>query len=556
MGKRLGSIADKVNVRIRVLILASKCAQRPNSDSFAPPVGLHLLGHHLKQNGIECDVVDPQLDPGPIWLRNVSEGKYAVIGVSVTHWNILSDLDLLWQLRTLAQKGGRRCLFVAGGNSATNNPLQWLKCGFDVIALGYDNGAMGTICERYGLDQNALPDALCRDVRGVAFLDVQGQMKLVPASPLTQAEFENLQFTQAMEIEVPYKKYWDHIRPRATRVLTMNKRSFIVENARLYTSSRCLANCGFCTCPSFLSTAQRSHSPLFMLSPTQVHELILHHVRSFGVRAFSFNDDDFLVGNRAGVLRAIGICELIVQSKQRGEIPDGVRFSCQTRVNDFFHGDSRVGRFVKHDLLDAMANAGFHNVSVGVETFSDRLITSASINKKNVTSADCHALIQTMMKRGLYPTINLIFGIPESTPQELLETIRQTMQYVEKPCQISVATTMMAFPGAPIWNSKEYPTKDAVWKHPITNEGMCFPEYYIPKDEKVAALIDRLGEASGEEVEKLRATNGWDEALLVPRIAIALCTFMAIARIWNQRDLLEEVRDKIHALVVDIASVK
>ena len=117
------------------------------------------------------------------------------------------------------------------------------------------------------------------------------------------------------------------------------------------------------------------------------------------------------------------------------------------------------------------------------------------------------------MDCGLFPTINLILGIPESTPEELLTTIRQAMGYIDKPCQLSIAHRMHSFPGAPIWGRKGYSTSFHTWTHPSTNETMKIPYYFIPEDERMASLIDQLEHGSFAILEEMRTAANWENSL-------------------------------------------
>ncbi len=533
----------------KILLITSKCPTDEIPDSLAIPFGLHLISHNLKKNGIDCDVFDQQLLSEQHYVSNVEKGIYDIIGISVTHWNMAYDLEFLHKLKRITKESGKNCIFIAGGFSATLNCSQWLECGFDIIVLGYGEKTMLKICERYTTKRVGHIWELFGDLDGIAFHDEQGKVVFNPAKPLSKLEFEQNMFIQAMEVDMPYNEYWEFMRNRATGILTMNQRSYVVENARLYTSSRCLANCGYCCCPAFITTAQQSNAPFIMLSAQQVIRLIIHHVQKYGARSFSFNEEDFLVGSKKGINRAIEICELIIESKQNGEIPIDTKFSCQTRADNFLIFDSNHKKTINYQLLNMMSQAKFHNVSIGIETFSERLMKCPSVNKMRSTVNDNHAVLHAMMEHDLYPTINLILVIPESTPDELIETIQKTMEYIDKPCQISVSNGMRAFPGAPIWDSKDYPTTGITWTNPVTNQTTYIPVYYTPIDRRMAALVDQLDNAARRELSNFKADNNWDDSMLVPRIAISLCSFMAISRILGESELLERIGNKLQQLI-------
>jgi|TARA_B100001964_G_scaffold230100_1_gene283147 radical SAM superfamily enzyme YgiQ (UPF0313 family) len=525
--------------RLKVLLSTSKCAAADvNYDALAPHLGLYRLKNHLGENNFQCDVFDVELDSEKNCIENVERGLFAIIGVSVTHWNMASDLDFLWKLKGAAIKSGQKCLFIAGGQSATQNYKQWLECGFDLIVLGYGEDTLLNICERYSKNREAPIWELFHDLRGVAFLGQNGNEFFNPSVPLTKAEFERLSFTQVMELDLPYHRYWDHLREKAS-YLIVNNRSYVIENARLYTSNRCLATCGFCGCVTFLQDAQGAKVPFSMLSASQILQLIIYHVERYGAKSFSFNDEDFLLGNRIGIERGLKLCELISESKKRGEIPEDTKFSCQTRPRNFFIWDKNRNGSLNHKLLEEMRKARFHNISLGVETFSERLLRCPSINKDDFTTDNIHTVLKGIMDYGLYPSMNLIVGIPESTKDDLREMIQTTLDYLKRPCQVCLSNEMRAFPGAPNWHSKDFPTTYKTWTNPITGQNSKIIFYYIPKDEKVAVVIGQLEKTTNEMLDEVRVSNNWDNLQLMPRTVVALSKFKAIAKIMDEGELLQ-----------------
>lgn len=532
-----------------VLLVTSKSPREEVPDSLAIPIGLQLLKHRLNKNGIECSVFDHQIHSEEFFVNKVEQGSYDIIGIGVTHWRLVSDLDFLHRLKLATKKSGKSCLYVAGGMQATINFRQFLDCGFDIVCLGFAGDALLNICKRYTLGREKQPSEIFSNLDGIAFLDEQRNVVFNPTKPLSKETFEEDLFNYCMEMDAPYKEYWDFMRSRASAILQMNHRSYVIENARLFTTSRCLTNCGFCCCPRFLQTAQQSKASFIALSVSQVHQLILHDIQKYGARAFSFNDEDFLIGNMRGINRAIEICEMIIQSKKKGEMPEDIKFSCQTRASDFFDPELKGKKSINYRLLSVLSQAQFHNVSVGVETFSDRLLKCPSINKGNITNKDQHAVLHALMDYGLYPTINLILGIPETSVEEMIDTIRHAMSYIEKPCQLSVVPYMYAFPGAPIFGLSDYPTTDTTWINPITKEKVSIPLYYTPNNKEVASLLSHIDLVIRAELEDFKAMYKLDNHILIPRLAIALCTFRVIARRFEETELLMKINDKIDVLV-------
>lgn len=539
----------------KILLITSTAGLRTVQDSIAISYGLYLLKHNLNIHGIDCEVCDLELISESQCLDKVRNGAYNVIGMSVTHMNMQADLEFLQALKKTMAEAERKCLFVAGGMSATLNYEAWLKGGFDVIFLGYAEETLLKACENYsyGLTLSEFGPFL-RETAGVAFRDEKGKIRFNPSNPLSQNDFVHQKYSLAMGMEVPYKEYWDFIKSKWTSALSMNDRSYVIENARLYTSSKCMANCGYCCTPNFLTASQKTNIAQLLLSAEQMYKLVIHNVQKYKARSFSFNDEDFIGGNKPGIKRIMDFCTLIITSKRNCELPEDIRFSCQTRASNFLIREPHNKNTVNVPLIKNMAEARFHNVSLGIETFSERLLRAPSVNKLGVSISDYHLVLDTMMEYGLFPTINLIVGIPEETPEELIKTIEQTMGYVDKPCQISVSSKMFSFPGAPIYASKDYPTQYKTWEHPVTKDIIKIADYYIPRDKRIAALIEQLENLTLVKIEALKQRYNIDKAQIIPRIAIALCNFSVIAKYLGQDELNKRIDNKLGELFDNIRS--
>lgn len=540
--------------RNKVLLLTSTATPSTVQDSISISYGLYLLRNTLINNGIECDIHDLELVSEKECLSAVKNNKYDVIGMSVTHCNMQSDLTFIGNIKKTIDSVGGKCLFIAGGMSATLNYEAWLQSGmFDVLFIGYAEESLLKVCERYGRNDDT--DEFTRflhEVAGIAFRDTSREIIFKPSRPLSAKDFVHKMYTLALEMDVPYYEYWDFMRRKKTEALSLNSRSYVIENARLYTSSKCLANCGYCCCPAFIPAAQKTSSAPIMLTAEQVFDLVLHHVQKFKARSFSFNDEDFLVGNKAGINRVLQLCDLIVAAKMDGKIPEGIRFSCQTRASNFLVNDTDKTPEVNVRLIKKMAEAKFHNVSLGIETFSERLLRVPSVNKPKVSTRDYQKVLDAMMEHALFPTINIIIGIPEETPDELISTIEHTMSYVDKPCQISVTTRMNSFPGAPIYNSKDYPAYYNTWENPDTHEVIHIPDYFIPRDPVIASLVESLENEKYRELDHWKIKYQLDRSQVIPRIAIALCSFAVVTKHLGRHELNIKISHKLDELFSSI----
>ena len=555
-----------LNKKPRVVLFTSKCERGLRyEDSLAIPLGLHVLKTYLEKNGAQCDVCDLELSAKvssiknpPIsylteddYVKRIEAGYYDVVGFSPTHWNMQIDLEFIYRLRRANKKSPKQSLFIGGGHSATISHKDWLEYGLDLVLLGHCELTLLKVLERFVENNNDCSCDIYRDIKGVAFIDSSGKLIKNNQPQQTPEEFQYSNYNIMLEMDAPYKEYWDLIRSRSSNVLTANKRSYVIENARLYTSNRCLARCGFCSCVGFLPTAHGQGRGTFIgLSAKQIHELILHKVKSYGARAFSFNDEDFLVGNNVGEARIMDLCKLIIESKNKGVIPEEVKFSCQTRAGNFvIRGKNGAPNTLNHKLVAAMKSAGFHNVSLGVESFSERLMKVPSINKAGMTAENCKIVLEGFFEHGLYVTINLILLIPESEPEDLLNTLYTAMEYIDQPVQISTSNVMRMFPGAPIYSSNDYTTIDVNMKNEMNGKNIRIPVYCEPQNEIMRGLLKVLETQEEHEVKLFKTEKGLDQNYMAPRVVISLCLFRLVAKYLKDEKLLRLVNNKLDTLV-------
>ena len=523
----------------KVLLVTLKAAPGFN---IAPSIGIHQLQHYLEQRNIGCEVLDREFEAEEPYVEKARNGAYDVIGLSVSHLHMTVDLTLLWRFRMAVEEGGGKCVFVAGGQEATMNAKQWLELGVDLIFKGFAEKTLFAFCDRIG--RNALTRGepvdlagLTDGIPGIAYLDGAGELVSVAAPPLTREVFRELCFEQVLTNTVPYQKYWDRVRADSADT-TLGAADFFVENVRVYTTSHCPRKCGFCNSQSFLPWSQDNSMPITQLTAEEVVELVVMYVDRYGARSFLFSDDDFPVGNRAGLARITDICTRVIELKESGRIPAEIRFSCQARIADFLLRAGHKQKVVNRDLLALMARAGFMSFGLGVETWSDRILKVPSIYKLGIELSDCRDVIEVMLELGLVPQINLILGIPEYTVDELAVTMEAAIDLILKGCDIAMTKLMWAWPGAPLYEGGEYPMTFKKWENPWTGQEAMISDYFIPREPEIARIIDRFDSAAAEELKVAVNRQDWNGKIVHKRV-VNFTGFIAISKLIGRPDISE-----------------
>tara|TARA_B100000315_G_scaffold99404_1_gene91450 strand:- start:622 stop:1740 length:1119 start_codon:yes stop_codon:yes gene_type:complete len=355
-----------------------------------------------------------------------------------------------------------------------------------------------------------------------------------------------------MDMHIPYEKYWEYTaKEGSVEKLNMDTQKFFIETVRLYTSSHCSWKCGFCNSHSFLKASQGKHSRIYRLKPTLIHQLILDHIEKYKPKVFLFNDDSLFDGSKEGVTHILELCQLIIESKKKGSIEPDVIFNCQAKVADFLIKEPKVRR-VNSDLIDVLVEAGFYHFGIGVESFSDRLLRSPSINKKAFTEKDAHMVISALLEAGLSPSINIILFVPEATVDEIVYTMKALTNYILKGCQVAMTPLMRPNPGSPIYYQNDIDIVNAKWVNPHNNRIVFYPSYCVPNDKKIAEVVNKfrirefkdMAKIADIEQDKIIKSLSWNPSV-VPRTITALSVFLAVSKLLDRYDMVKFFKETV-----------
>ena len=470
----------------------------------APPLGLFRLQGFLKKNDVDAVVFDVNAEPKEDYLDRVAQGEFDVIGFSVAHINMIRDLDLLCSFHREAQKAPKKIYFVAGGQAATLNFQQYLEAGFEAIFLGFaEKSLLAFLTKLAEEDGKDIPlSELCHGIDGVAYLNEKHDLVSRLCPVLTEEDFIKTNYDDVLEMDVPFELYWEKIGQLSRNIDFQNNR-FIIKNVRILTSSPCIKRCGFCSSQSFIKAAQGSLGPQMMLSAQQVFHLVMHHIEKYGAEGVLFSDDEFLLGGAKGIRRAKEFCRLVIDAKQSGKMPQEFPFNCQARVTDFLTQKDKTKK-VDRELIHLTKEAGFNVFGIGVETFTERLLHVPSMNKVGVTVEYSHAVLETLLSVGMIPQINLILLVPETTIDEMIETMMTAVDYMKRHCSLAVTPLMNSWPGAPIFGRREYDIRYREYYHPLTQKAMKIADYYIPHDPELRKIADHIEPFRDKELARIK----------------------------------------------------
>ena len=175
-------------------------------------------------------------------------------------------------------------------------------------------------------------------------------------------------------------------------LLDLNK--YLVPYLPLQTTRGCPFKCSFCEVPIFYGGTYR-HRP--------VGEVI-EDIKRIPTRKVQIVDDN-ITGSRE-----------YAKELFTAMIPLKVRWSCLWTINT-----SRDA-----DLLDLAVRAGVYHVNIGIESVSQKSL--ASMNKRQNKVDDYVQMLNALEQRGIFYSLNFLFGLDEDTP----EIFAETMEFLQK----------------------------------------------------------------------------------------------------------------------------
>ncbi|GBC62387.1 radical SAM protein [Desulfonema ishimotonii] len=169
------------------------------------------------------------------------------------------------------------------------------------------------------------------------------------------------------------------------------------DTVMILASRGCYNHCTFCPIPPFYNRGAlwRGREPEKVVAE-------MAHWKDQGASDFYFADPNFIGPGKKGRDRAMKMAELIR--------PLGITFGMETRPDD-----------LTPEVLEALTDAGFKSLLLGVESGSPDLL--ASLHKSASRNVSAEAL-QLCRDAGVEPEVGFLMFVPESTLDDLAHNFR------------------------------------------------------------------------------------------------------------------------------------
>ena len=380
-----------------------------------PSDGMWALAEILAREspGVSCLCIDPNIIDYPDIVTKLKEiglsGENTIFGISSLVQNLPNEMKLVDKLRTDFPKS----TFFFGG------------IGADALSL------LPTTKTTFGID-TLWDDTVV--IPGLAILELQSIIKRMIDNPgTTIAEIRNM----AQQSADGYtSENWQTILQKLQQARILSRKHFIPlekgahklffaksyqemrtgrQLAMSVTDNTCEYTCWFCSTPKDARFASPEDEFLYIQSVAANQQ------------QFAFNNND-LASNPT---RTIWLCQEMSRDPQL-QLPK--------------HGKMSAAVY-RPELLDALIEAGFVRIAIGVETFDAthrRYLKGGNFDDPEAVNKTLNHLLIN----GVTPEINLILFHPRETLNSLHITATQTLAFVEKGAIVNATLGVNAIPNS------------------------------------------------------------------------------------------------------------
>jgi len=333
----------------------------PDFDFIArlPNLGIVSIAGNL-----DCDVHVADLHAARNWRRFVvrSMKKYSpdVVGISAMSFQIGDALEVA----TLAKERG--AMVVMGGYHPTMLPDHVMSHEqVDMLVRGEGEATFSELIQKLESGEGV------KDIAGISYRS-DGRVIHNPDRPILDL----------CDIELP---------DRGARLI---KRKFYVytKNTDVVETSRgCTYKCKFCSISKMYGRTFRKYSIERVIADIQ-------SARDYGAKGIAFSDDNITLDTE----RLVDLCGAIVEAGL-----DDMHFYTQASSNG-------IARSPK--ISEAMAEAGFKSVFIGIENVIERDLDFFS---KNAKPSDSEQAVRYLRDNDIIVSGGIVLGAPDDTREDL-----------------------------------------------------------------------------------------------------------------------------------------
>ncbi|WP_328609968.1 B12-binding domain-containing radical SAM protein [Amycolatopsis sp. NBC_00345] len=405
------------------------------------------LGGALRHHGVPVTIFDACVGDGPDDLDAIFANPVAIpsglVRTGVTDERILqvvADHDIvgITSIFTDQESMVLHCarlikaaypekILVSGGVNARSRMPLFFAAGFDVVCLSEAEHTLIEIVE--AVRRSARPSFA--DIHGVAFPD-GNRIRVNPARSRDIVQDLDTLPMPAWDL-LPNQRYWTLARPHSG----MFEPGAELRYGTMMTSLGCPFHCAYCHIAGEVEDSLPGPIGAFRVKSDERVLAEIETLKGLGVTDV-FIEDDSLLGNKKRGLRLL--------EKIRGA---GVTV-CDLNGINIIHMLKRWKP--DHEVLEALALAGFAQINMPFETGNLRIMRKYASNKLNVEKADLRGLIIAMKEYGFQLYGNYMMGYPDETMEEIQTTIDLAREHVSYGLDAANFFLVVPMPGSPLFD--------------------------------------------------------------------------------------------------------
>jgi radical SAM superfamily enzyme YgiQ (UPF0313 family) len=367
-----------------------------NKRRISEPIGICSIAAVLRQNGHAVEILEPRIEGHGVHetVEEILATESGILGVSTFSFQRTEILQMIGEVR---ERGYAGMIILGGLGPTLNRDAYFEECKhIDAVVLGEGELTLLDIASCLEREQRGeIPPQSWKNVPGVAFRNEQGAVQ-VNRGRRRIANLDELPFMARDVLKRNIEKY-------GTDVVF----------APIMAGRGCYKRCSYCWIAAALDLQEGERYR--QRSVSNVLDEVELLIREYGVRRFSFEDDNFITPGCAGINRAL---EFRDEVKRRGL---KFEFFFQTRPDT-----------ISREALLPYKEAGLAKLFIGIETIAEQ---DMDLYGKSCT-LERIAEVLTLLKDMGYDTDlsrehqgRLRFGYITFNPLTTLESFRKSLRF-------------------------------------------------------------------------------------------------------------------------------
>ncbi|MHA1638176.1 MAG: B12-binding domain-containing radical SAM protein [Candidatus Thorarchaeota archaeon] len=364
------------------------------------PQGIAYLASILREAGHDITIYSQDIFhyPESHLTEYLVNNQFDVVGVGVIGGYY--QYQKLLKISDAINKVPERPRYIIGGHGPSPEPEYFLrKTGADALVIGEGEISTPNLLNAFEKGNDL------RSVKGIAFLDENGECIITEKQPLIQ-DLDTVPFPAYDLFPIEYYS--------------------LLRMPHIKNSDRCLPIISSRGCPYRCNFCYRMDEGIRLRSPENVIQEMRFLNETYGITYFAFADELTMVSPK----RTKELCQAFIDSGL------DFRWDCNGRLN-----------FATPEILELMKRAGCVFINYGIESYDD-----ASLKKmnKNLTVEQITVGIENTLAAGISPGYNIIWGNIDED-EKVLEKGVQFLLKFDDHSQMRTIRPVTPYPGSDLY---------------------------------------------------------------------------------------------------------